>query len=168
MKNRSLVPNSIRSYEQCTNRQRRLHKISSSGPYDLRQQVLFASQAESGVVKYEHLLVHSSFLHVVETGLWDEAVRSKLRPFLQKQVSRMKSCWNRLILRFRKNLSDTVNLVLPIKEVLEGIPEKLTVNQGAMRTGAQKESKPDKPDRLMVTLEAVQSDIVAPKQALDT
>ena len=36
------------------------------------------------------------------------------------------------------------------------------------KTGAQKESKPDRPDQLMVTLEAVQSDMAALKQALDT
>lgn len=42
---------------------------------DLRQQVLFASQAEGGTVKYESSLVHPLLLHAIETGL---------RPFLQK------------------------------------------------------------------------------------
>lgn len=51
---------------------------------DIRQQVLFASQAESGAVKYEPSLVHPLFLHAIETGLQDEAVRNKLRPFLRK------------------------------------------------------------------------------------
>ena len=51
---------------------------------DLRQQVLFASQAEGGTVKYESSLVHPLFLHAVEPGLQDESVRNKLRPFLQK------------------------------------------------------------------------------------
>ena len=51
---------------------------------DIRQEVLFASQAGSGTVKYEPSLVHYLFLHAVETGLQDEAVRNKLRPFLQK------------------------------------------------------------------------------------
>lgn len=51
---------------------------------DLRQQVLFASQAEGGTVKYESSLVHPLFLHAVETGLQDESVRNKLRLFLQK------------------------------------------------------------------------------------
>ena len=51
---------------------------------DLRQQVHFVSQAEGGTVKYESSLVHPLFLHAIETGLQDEAVRNKLRPFLQK------------------------------------------------------------------------------------
>ena len=58
---------------------------------DLRQQVLFASQAEGGTVKYESSLVHPLFLHAVETGLQDESVRNKLRPFLQKVDLLMKS-----------------------------------------------------------------------------
>lgn len=40
---------------------------------DLRQQVLFASQAEGGTVKYEPSLVHPLFLRDIETGLQDEA-----------------------------------------------------------------------------------------------
>ena len=51
---------------------------------DLRQQVLFASQAEGGTIKYEPSLVHPLFLHAVETGLQDESVLNKLRLFLQK------------------------------------------------------------------------------------
>ena len=35
-------------------------------------------------MKYEPLLVHPLFLHDIETGLKDEAVRNKLRLFLQK------------------------------------------------------------------------------------
>ena len=51
---------------------------------DLRQQVLFASQAEGCTVKYEPSLVQPLFLHAILTGLQDEAVRNKLRPTLQK------------------------------------------------------------------------------------
>ena len=35
-------------------------------------------------IKYEPSLVQSLFLHLLETGLQDEAVRAKLRPFLEK------------------------------------------------------------------------------------
>lgn len=52
---------------------------------DLRQQVLFASQAESGVVKFKPSSVHPLFLHEGEKGLREEAVRNKLRPFIQQK-----------------------------------------------------------------------------------
>ena len=52
---------------------------------DLQQQVIFTSQAADDPVRYEPSLVHSLFLHAVETGLQDEAVRTKLRPILQKK-----------------------------------------------------------------------------------
>ena len=35
-------------------------------------------------MKYEPSLVHPLFLHTVETGLQDDSIRNKLRPFLQK------------------------------------------------------------------------------------
>ena len=52
---------------------------------DLRQQVIFASQAADYPVKCKPYWVHSLFLHAVEPGLQDEAVRTKLRPILQKK-----------------------------------------------------------------------------------
>ena len=42
------------------------------------------SSASDSPIKYEPSLVQSLFLHVLETGLQDEAVRAKLRPFLEK------------------------------------------------------------------------------------
>ena len=50
----------------------------------LKQQVLFVSSANDSPIKYEHTLVQSLFLHVLETGLQDETVRAKLRPLLEK------------------------------------------------------------------------------------
>ena len=35
-------------------------------------------------MKYEPSLVHPLFLHAIETGLQDDSIRTKLRPFLQK------------------------------------------------------------------------------------
>ena len=42
------------------------------------------SSANGSPIKYEPSLVQSLFLHVLETGLQDEAVRAKLRPLLEK------------------------------------------------------------------------------------
>ena len=68
-----------------------LHQEASETPQDflapamsLRQQVIFVSSASDSPIKYEPLLVQLLFLHVLETGLQDKAVRAKLRPFLQK------------------------------------------------------------------------------------
>lgn len=53
----------------------------------LRERVIFASKTEGAVMKYEPGLVQSLFIHAVETGLRDEAIRNKLRPVLQKSGS---------------------------------------------------------------------------------
>ena len=70
-----------------------LHQEASETPQDflvramsLRQQATFVSSASDSPIKYEPSLVQSSFLHVLETGLQNEAVRAKLRPFLEKTI----------------------------------------------------------------------------------
>ena len=50
---------------------------------NLKQQVIFVSNATDGSIKYEPSLVQALFLHVLGTGLQDEAVRVKLRPLLE-------------------------------------------------------------------------------------
>ena len=74
-------------YQELSN----LRQETSETPQDflvramtLRQQIIFVSSASDSPVKYEPSLVQSLFLHVLETGLQDEAVRAKLRPFLEK------------------------------------------------------------------------------------
>jgi len=67
-----------------------LHQKASESPQDfhvralnLKQQIIFLSNATDGSIKYEPSLVQALFLHVVETGLQDEPVRAKLRPLLE-------------------------------------------------------------------------------------
>ena len=50
---------------------------------NLKQQIIFVSNATDSSIKYEPSLVQALFLHVLETGLQNEAVRAKLRPLLE-------------------------------------------------------------------------------------
>ena len=67
-----------------------LHQHVSESPQDflvralnLKQQIIFASNATDGSIKYDPSLVQALFLHVLETGLKNGAVRAKLRPLLE-------------------------------------------------------------------------------------
>ena len=67
-----------------------LHRKASESPqyflvwaFNLKQQIIFVSNATEGSIKYEPSLVQALFLHVLETGLQDEALRAKLRPLLE-------------------------------------------------------------------------------------
>ena len=51
---------------------------------DLRQKVLFASKEAGAKISYDESLVQKLFLHSLETGLHQEAVRTELRHFLQQ------------------------------------------------------------------------------------
>ena len=50
---------------------------------ELRQRAIFTCTEADSKIKYDKSLIQNLFLHSVETGLRDESVRSKLRPFLQ-------------------------------------------------------------------------------------
>ena len=50
---------------------------------ELRQRIVFTSKEADSKIKYDPTMIQSLFLHSVETGLRDEAIRSKLRPYLQ-------------------------------------------------------------------------------------
>ena len=51
----------------------------------LRQQVLMSSQEPGTKMQYDGQLVQNVFLHTIETGLSDETIRLRLRPFLHDQ-----------------------------------------------------------------------------------
>ena len=53
---------------------------------DTRQKILFASKKADTQLKYDPALVQGMFLHAVDTGLQDEAIRTRLRPLLQNPV----------------------------------------------------------------------------------
>ena len=53
------------------------------GLLDSRNKVLFASQEEGSQFEYSQKLVQNTFIKSLETGLWDEALVTNLRPTLQ-------------------------------------------------------------------------------------
>lgn len=52
----------------------------------LRERILFVSKAEEKGMKYDTSLVQSLFTHAFETGLREEAIRSKIRDILHKDA----------------------------------------------------------------------------------
>ncbi|PFX15459.1 hypothetical protein AWC38_SpisGene20318 [Stylophora pistillata] len=128
---------------------------------DIRQQVLFALQTEGSTVKYEPSLAFRM------NG------RNKLRPFLQKAevtdeelveqinvVVPEESEWkNKLGATYHKNAR--VNFL----EVDSDQAESDSLIQ-SKKSVSKKEMKCDRPDRLLVALEAVQSDIAILKEVM--
>ena len=117
------------------------------------------------------------FLHVLETGLQDEAVRAKLRPLLEKTTVS------------NEQLLEKINQMMSAeternKKMSSGSKKGLRVNhvgtssapsnssKGQLSQTCQGESvksvkKETKPNSLVTALEAVQSDLASLKQAFD-
>ena len=51
----------------------------------LREQVNVASQEQNAAIRFDEIHVKSVFVHSVETGLIDDTIRNRMRPFLQNE-----------------------------------------------------------------------------------
>ena len=161
-----------------------LHQEASESPQDflvralnLKQQIIFVSNATDGSIKYEPSLFQALFLHVVETGLQDESVRAKLRPLLEvasvtdeqlmERVNRIMSAekehQNKMGVAGRKRARvNQVETASPLSNQTQ--PSSGPVPQGESSKSQKKEPKPN---TLVTALEAVQSNLASLKEAFD-
>ena len=51
----------------------------------LREQIIVSSQEQNAAIKFDENHVQSVFIHSVETGLIDDTIRNRMRPFLQNK-----------------------------------------------------------------------------------
>ena len=144
---------------------------------NLKQQIIFVSNATDGSIKYEPSLVQALFLHVIETGLQDEAVRAKLRPLLEvasvtdeqlmEKVNRIMSAeaehQNKMGVAGRKGVR--------VNQVETSSPPGNQTQTSSSQTPQSESSKPQKkepkPNTLVTALEAVQSTLASFKEASD-
>ena len=144
---------------------------------NLKQQIIFVSNATGGSIKYEPSLVQELFLHVLETGLQDEAVRAKLRPLLEvasvtdeqlmEKVNRIISAevehQNKMGVAGRKGgrVNQVQTASPPSNQTQPSLGPAL---QGESSKSQQKEPKPN---ALVTALEAVQSNLASLKESFD-
>ena len=134
----------------------------------LRQQIIFVSSASDSPIKYEPSLVQSLFLHVLETGLQDEAVRAKLRPFLEKTtvsdeqlLEKINQIMSAEMERYNK-MSSGGKKGLRVNRVAPGQP-----GQTPQSESAKSVKEEAKPNSLVKALEAIQSDLTSLKLDFD-
>lgn len=162
-----------------------LHQQAGESPQDflvravnLKQQIIFVSNATDGSIKYEPSLVQALFLHVLETGLQNEAVRAKLRPLpevasvtdeqLMEKVNRIMAAelehQNKMGVAGRKGVR--------VNQVETASPPSNQLCQPSSSQTPQNESiksqkREPKPNTLVTALEAVQSNLAALKETFD-
>ena len=143
----------------------------------LSQQIIFVSSASDSPIKYEPSLVQSLFLHLLETGLQDEAVRAKLRPFLEKTtvsdeqlLEKINQIMSAEMERYNK-MSSGGKKGLRVNQVgtssVSSNPAPGQPGQTPQSESAKSVKKEAKPNSLVTALEAVQSDLTLLKQAFD-
>ena len=133
----------------------------------LRQHVLLASQEKDSKIRYDENLIRSVFINAVETGLADDAIRSRMRPFLQspnvsdetliREINTAMTAENERLskLSARKRVTKPNQLAVAATEVSTGKP-------------ATQETKKGKQDVLIASLQEVRADVASLKQAMTT
>ena len=167
-------------YQELSN----LRQETSETPQDflvramsLRQQIILVSSTSDSPIKYEPSLVQSLFLHVLETGLKDEAVRAKLRPFLEKTtvsdeqlLEKINQIMSAEMERYNK-MSSGGKKGLRVNQVgtssVSSNPDPGQPGQTPQSESAKSVKKEAKPNSLVTALEAIQSDLTSLKQAFD-
>ena len=162
-----------------------LHQQAGESPQDflvralnLKQQIIFVSNATDSSIKYEPSLVQALFLHVLETGLQNEAVRAKLRPLLEvasvTDEQRMEKV-NRIMaaeVEHQNKMGVAGRKGVRVNQVETASPPSNQLCQPSSSQTPQNESiksqkRESKPNTLVTALEAVQSNLASLKEAFD-
>ena len=161
------------------------HQQAGESPQDflvrasnLKQQITFVSNAADGSIKYEPSLVQALFLHVLETGLQNEAVRAKLRPLLEvasvtdEQLMEKVNQIMAAELEHQNKMGVTGRKGVRVNQVETASPPSKQLCQPSSSQTPQNESiksqeRELKPNTPVTALEAVQSNLASLKEAFD-
>ena len=133
----------------------------------MRQHVLLASQEKDSKIRYDENLIRSVFINAVETGLPDDSIRSRMRPFLQspnvsdetliREINIAMTAENERLSKLdaRKRVTKPSQIAVAATEVSTGKP-------------AAQETKKGKQDVLIASLQEVRADVASLKQAMTT
>ena len=162
-----------------------LHQQAGESPQDflvralnLKQQIIFVSNATDGSIKYEPSLVQALFLHVLETGLQNEAVRAKSRPLLEVASvtdEQLMEKVNRIMaaeVEHQHKMGVAGRKGVRVNQVETASPPSDQLCQPSSSQTPQNESiksqkREPKPNTLVTALEAVQSNLASLKEAFD-
>ena len=162
-----------------------MHQQAGESPQDflvralnLKQQIIFVSNATDGSIKYEPSLVQALFLHVLETGLQNEAVRAKSRPLLEVASvtdEQLMEKVNRIMaaeVEHQHKMGVAGRKGVRVNQVETASPPSDQLCQPSSRQTPQNESiksqkREPKPNTLVTALEAVQSNLASLKEAFD-
>ena len=142
---------------------------------DTRQKILFASKEADTQLKYDPALVQGMFLHAVDTGLQDEAIRTRLRPLLQTsgvQDEDLIQQMNEIVLeeteRKSKLGSSTRHKNSKVNEVHASQTGGGSAQQEATVKKVQSPERDNsKEDKVMAALQAVRSELATLKESVE-
>ena len=128
----------------------------------LRQQVLMSSQEPGSKMQYDEQLVQNVFLHTVETGLIDDTIRLRLRPFLQDQNLSDDNLIKELNLAVAAE-NERANKLSTRKKATQK-PVQVNTNCISSAKSAPKEKASEGQEKILANLDALKADLESLKE----
>ena len=136
----------------------------------LRQQIIIASEENNSKIKYDESLINSVFLHTVETGLADENIRTRLRPFLRETDVSDEVLIREINVAMTSEHERQSKLAARKRTLKTNSPASVfsvTAAEEKPTTDSKSQQNKTKQDTLRASIEALRSDFVQFKQSFN-
>lgn len=128
----------------------------------LREQIIVSSQEQNAAIKFGENHVQSVFIHSVETGLIDDTIRNRMRPFLQNE----KVSDENLIREINLAMSienERVNKFTSANKKVQKV-QAASVSSAPVEKSEKMQPKQAKQDQILAALNELKADVDALKK----
>ena len=128
----------------------------------LREQVNVSSQEQNAPIKFDEIHVQSVFIHSVETGLIDDTIRNRMRPFLQNEKVPDETLIREMSLAMSIENERTNKFTNANKRMLK--IQSANISSMPVEKPTKVQSKQTKQDQVMAALNELKADVDALKK----
>ena len=115
-----------------------------------------SSQEAGSTIQYDQNLVQSVFINTIETGLINQAVRTRLRPILQQKNLPDEQLIREVNLKTMSSENERMSKLGAKKKISKPINVNLGVENSAKQPGAEPKGEND---TILAAIEALQADV---------
>ena len=129
--------------------------------------MLLASQENDATIRYDENLIRSVFVNSVETGLADDTIRTRMRPFLQSPNVSDETLIREINVAMTAE-NERLSKLSAKKRVTKPNQIAVAATEASTSKPKTKETKKGKQDVLITSLQEVRADVASLKQAMTT
>ena len=128
----------------------------------LREQIIISSQEQNAAIKFDANHVQSVFIHSVETGLIDDTIRNRMRPFLQDEKVPDETLIREINLAMSIE-NERVNKFTSANKKMQKV-QAASVSSAPVEKSEKVQPKQAKQDQILAALNELKADVDALKR----